>query len=286
MAILKSIGVVSEMQSAAEQLRIEGRRLAVVPTMGALHEGHQSLIRLARMHADRVITTVFVNPTQFAAGEDFERYPRDLERDTHLAEEAGTDYLFTPSVKELYPEGYQTYVTVEQLSGRLEGKSRAGHFRGVATIVTKLFHITKPHVALFGQKDAQQVVVIRRMVRDLNVDVELIIGPTARERDGLAMSSRNAYLTAEQRREAPALFQALSHGANLLRQGQRSGGDIIQAVGDMIRQRSSGVVDYISVADAATLEELDLCKPGCEVMISLAVRFGSTRLIDNIIVPL
>jgi pantoate--beta-alanine ligase len=281
--LLKTIGVVSDMQRTAERVRQEGKRLAVVPTMGSLHEGHESLIRLARKHADLVITTIFVNPTQFAAGEDFERYPRDLQRDTALAEEAGTDYLFAPSVKELYREGYQTYVTVEHLSGILEGKSRPGHFRGVATIVAKLLHITKPHVALFGQKDAQQVVVVRRMIRDLNFDTELVVGPTVREHDGLALSSRNAYLTAEQRRQAPVLFEALCHGEQLLREGQRSSDQIIRAVGDLIRQRSSGIIDYISLTDAVTLEELSVCEPGRDVMVSLAVRFGSTRLIDNII---
>jgi pantoate--beta-alanine ligase len=284
MGLRKTIGLVSDMQHTAERVRLEGKRLAVVPTMGSLHEGHQSLIRLARKHADRVITTIFVNPTQFGAGEDFERYPRDLERDTVLAEEAGTDYLFAPSVKELYPEGYQTYVTVEHLSDILEGEARPGHFRGVATIVAKLFHITKPHVALFGQKDAQQVVVLRRMIRDLNFDTELVVGPTVREHDGLAVSSRNAYLTVEQRRQAPVLFQALRHGEQLLREGQRSSEQIIRAMEDLIRKRSAGSVDYISVTDAETLEELTVCAPGKDVMVSLAVRFGSTRLIDNIII--
>jgi pantoate--beta-alanine ligase len=279
---VKTIDTVSDMQRTAERLRLEGRRVAVVPTMGFLHEGHLRLIRTARSHADETVTTIFVNPAQFGPGEDLERYPRDLPRDAALAAEAGTDCLFTPSVREMYPETYQTYVTVEHLSGLLEGRSRPGHFRGVATIVAKLFNIVRPHVAVFGQKDAQQVAVVRQMIRELNFGIELVVVPTVREHDGLAMSSRNTYLTAEQRRQAPALFRSLLHAEELLNKGERSSKRIIDAMRDLIQGQSSGVIDYISVADAETLEELSLCEEGRPTVISLAVRFGSTRLIDNI----
>ena len=279
---MKTIDTVSDMQHTAERLRLEGRRVAVVPTMGFLHEGHLHLIRTARSHADETVTTIFVNPAQFGPGEDLERYPRDLPRDAALAAGAGTDYLFTPSAQEMYPERYQTYVTVEHLSGMLEGKSRPGHFRGVATIVAKLFNIVRPHIAVFGQKDAQQVAVVRQMIRDLDFGIELVVVPTVREHDGLAMSSRNTYLTAEQRRQAPVLFRSLRHAEELVNKGERSSERIIGAMRDLIQGQSSGIIDYISVADAETLEELTQCEGGRPAVISLAVRFGSTRLIDNV----
>lgn len=269
------------MQRAAAELRGKGKRIALVPTMGALHEGHLTLIRTARTLADEVIVSIFVNPTQFGEGEDFERYPRDPDRDAESATVAGATYIFAPAPQAIYPPGYQTYLSVENLSKVLEGRSRPGHFRGVVTIVAKLFHLTIPHMALFGQKDAQQVAVIRRMIRDLDVDVELVVVPIVRESDGLAMSSRNAYLTSQQRLEAPILFTALRKAAERHERGERDCSAIIRSMRDLITSRSSGVIDYISIADEETLEELSELNPGRRALVSLAVRFGSTRLIDN-----
>ncbi len=270
------------MQQVADRLRAQGKRLAVVPTMGFLHQGHFKLIERAKQKADVVITTVFVNPTQFGPSEDFSRYPRSLEKDTQLASEVGTDYVFAPPTQAIYPDGYRTYINVEQVTEGLEGKSRPGHFRGVATVVGKLFHITKPHVAIFGQKDAQQVVVVRQMMRDLNFDIELIICPIVREADGLAMSSRNTYLSPEQRLQAPVLYKSLRMVEKLIHDGERSSSSIRRQMSELITKNSSGVVDYISIANAVTLEEIEVGKGN--VLISLAVQFGNTRLIDNTIV--
>lgn len=275
---------IDEMHRIAADLRQAGRRIGVVPTMGFLHDGHLALIREAGRRSDVVITTVFVNPTQFGPGEDFERYPRDLQRDRTLAESAGTTLFFAPELRAVYPEGYATFVEVTGLDRVLEGKSRPGHFRGVATIVLKLFNITVPHCALFGQKDAQQVAVIRRMVQDLNMDVELIIVPTVRERDGLAMSSRNAYLKERERQEARVLHRSLQLAATRIREGVRSCPAIIGDMTALITAESSGQIDYVSIADAGTLKELSEIRAGGEVLVSLAVRFGTTRLIDNVVV--
>lgn len=275
-----------EMQRRAEDLRQEGTRIAVIPTMGFLHEGHLSLIRLGRQHSDVVITTIFVNPTQFGPSEDFHRYPRDLDADVTHATEAGTDYIFAPETEAMYPAGYQAFVDLVNISTVLEGKSRPGHFRGVATVVAKLFNITKPHVAIFGQKDAQQAAVIRQMVQDMNIDVKLIVAPIVREPDGLAMSSRNVFLSPEQRREAPVLFRSLQLAEQRIRQRGATGAQVIGEMKKLIESHSSGQVDYISIADSETLEELNTCESPRSILISLAVRFGSTRLIDNVLVNL
>jgi pantoate--beta-alanine ligase len=273
-----------EMQRKAESARASGKRICVVPTMGALHEGHLSLIRIGRTHADTLITTIFVNPTQFAEGEDFERYPRPLTQDVAHAREAGTDILFLPERDAIYPPSFATSVAVEGLTEVLEGKSRPGHFRGVTTIVTKLFHLTKPHFAVFGQKDAQQVAVIRRMVADLNFDVEIIVGPTVRETDGLALSSRNAYLSPDERRAAPVLFQSLKRAETLIAAGERSHDAIVREMQRHIEQNCAGIIDYVSVADCETLRETAEIAPGQSVLVSLAVTFGRTRLIDNTLI--
>ncbi len=273
-----------EMRQTAERLRQSGKRIAVVPTMGYLHEGHLSLIRIAKMKADVVITTLFVNPTQFGPGEDYERYPRDFEHDLALASAAGTTHLFAPEVSQMYPTGYSTYVDVGGITDVLEGKSRPGHFRGVATVVAKLFNLTKPHIAVFGQKDAQQVAVIRRMIKDLNFDIELVVGPIVREADGLAMSSRNTYLSPQQRSEAVVLFRSLKHAEARVKEGEEDCKKIIAEMATLIRENSSGVIDYISIADNTSLQEVHRLHRGQSVLISLAVRFGTTRLIDNIII--
>ena len=273
-----------DLQRTAEDSRLAGKRIAVAPTMGYLHDGHVSLIRLARTHADLVITTIFVNPAQFAPDEDYEKYPRDPVKDTALAESAGTSILFMPSVEEMYPHGYLTYVEVEKITEILEGKFRPTHFRGVTTIVTKLLHIAKPHVAVFGQKDAQQAAVVRKMAKDLNFDLHILVGPIVRESDGLAMSSRNIYLSSKERTESTVLYGSLKEAERLISKGEVAGSVITAAMRMLITSRSSAKIDYISIADAGTLEELKTITPGDSVLVSLAARIGSVRLIDNVIV--
>ncbi len=275
---------VREMQATAGRLRQQGKRISVVPTMGFLHEGHLSLIRIARAEADIVITTVFVNPSQFGPGEDFSRYPRNFERDLSLSTEAGTDFVFAPEAAGMYPSEYATHVDVERITGVLEGKSRPGHFRGVATIVAKLFNITKPDVAVFGQKDAQQIAVVRAMIRDLNFDIRLIVAPILREPDGLAMSSRNTYLTPQQRTEAVVLSRVLHMAEQRVNEGETDVRRLVDEMRLVINDNSSGVIDYISFADNQTLAECEQIEEGKEILVSLAVRFGSTRLIDNTII--
>jgi len=274
------------MLKTSDALRKAGKRIAVVPTMGFLHEGHLSLIRIARQHADVAITTIFVNPTQFAPTEDFTKYPRDLDRDKRLAQSAGTDILFVPDEQEMYPRQYRTFVDVEKTTEVLEGKFRPTHFRGVATVVAKLFNITKPHLAVFGQKDAQQAVVIGQMVKDLNVDIEVVIAPIVREPDGLAMSSRNVYLSPTEREDAVVLSQSLRQAERLIAGGERSCATVVSEMKKMISAKQSAVIDYISIAESTTLEESSLLKKDNRVLVSLAVRIGRTRLIDNTIVTI
>ncbi|MFQ5798545.1 MAG: pantoate--beta-alanine ligase [Bacteroidota bacterium] len=270
-----------EMQRVSEELRLSSKRIGVVPTMGYLHEGHLSLIRIAKDHSDVVITSIFVNPTQFAPHEDFEKYPRDFDRDRRLAEEAGTDILFCPDTKNMYPEPYLTYVEVKDITEVFEGKSRPIYFLGVTTIVTKLLHITKPHVAVFGQKDAQQAVVIKQMTRDLNFDVDIIVAPIVREPDGLAMSSRNLYLSPEERKDAVIIYESLQLAERMIRNGERNGKAVISAMKKLIERNKNATVDYISIADGERLTELGALESNQSVLISLAVRIGNTRLIDN-----
>jgi pantoate--beta-alanine ligase len=249
--------------------------------MGYLHEGHLSLMRIARQHAEVVVTSIFVNPAQFGPSEDFAKYPRDLERDRRLAASAGTDILFVPTVDEMYPGGYASYVSVERVTDVLEGKVRPGHFKGVATVVAKLFHCAEPHVAVFGQKDAQQVAVIKRMTLDLNFGVEIVVAPIVREPDGLAMSSRNVYLSAQERAQAAVLSRSLALASELVGGGERRSDAVVKAMTSLIAAQPAAAIDYISVADASTLQELAALSPGRQVLVSLAVRFGATRLIDN-----
>jgi len=277
---------IAEMQRIADAHRSEGKRIGVVPTMGYLHRGHTSLIDIVRGSTDIVVTTIFVNPTQFAANEDFTKYPRNIERDTELAAEAGTTYLFVPEAAEMYPTPYHTYVSVEDITTVLEGRIRPTHFRGVTTIVAKLFNIIKPHVAIFGQKDAQQAVVINKMAKDLNFDVQIIVAPIIREPDGLAMSSRNVYLTETERREAPVLLRSLQYAGEAIANGERSAAAIRTSMELLIVESSSGRIDYIAFTDPESLEEIEKFVPGSRALISLAVRFGQTRLIDNTIIAI
>ena len=268
-----------QMSSACRSAK---RPLGLVPTMGALHEGHMALVRQARKDNSTLAATIFVNPSQFGPQEDLSAYPRDLERDLALLREEEVDLVFTPSVEEIYPPGFNTWVDVGGLGDRLEGAHRPGHFRGVATVVAKLFNIIGPDRAYFGQKDGQQSAVIRKMVRDLDLDVEVLMVPTVRDSDGLALSSRNAYLTEEQRRAAPVVYRALQLAQRLWQEGITDGSWIRSETRRVLE--SEGLIeriDYVSVANAETLEELDIVKG--RVMVSVAVQLGKPRLIDNII---
>jgi pantoate--beta-alanine ligase len=271
------------MMSLARKLRREeNRTIGLVPTMGALHEGHLSLIHEARAMCDIVVVSVFVNPTQFGPAEDFESYPRDLTRDASLLAEYNVDYVFAPAVEEIYPPGYATYVTVEGLSEQLEGASRPGHFRGVATVVAILLNTVKPDFAFFGQKDAQQAALIKQMVRDLAFGTEIIVLPIVREESGLALSSRNAYLSEEEKRAATVLYQSLTRAARAYDEGERSRDKLVEIVRATIAGEPLARIDYVSLNDAETFEKLD--RPDDRpALLSLAVFIGKTRLIDNIV---
>ena len=274
------------MQEIAANLRAAGKRIAVVPTMGYLHAGHLSLVKIAKENADAVIVTIFVNPTQFGPNEDFSKYPRDIESDTKRAESAGTDYLFIPPTEEMYPKDYFTYVEVEQLTKVLEGGFRPTHFKGVTTVVAKLFNIVQPHVAVFGQKDAQQAVVIQRMVKDLNFPINIIVGPIVRESDGLAMSSRNVYLSPVEREESTVLVNSLKLAEKIIKGGERRAEVIIQEMKSAVSAAKSASIDYITITDPVTLQEVRHLPSHGQVLISMAVKIGKTRLIDNLLTTL
>src|SRR3989440_12303370 len=271
------------MTSVARKVRRDqDRTIGLVPTMGALHEGHLSLVREARRMCDVVVVSIFVNPTQFAPGEDFERYPRDLTKDTTMLADYNVDYIFAPTPEEIYPKGFATYVNVEGLSDQLEGAARPGHFRGVATVLTVLFNIVRPDFAFFGQKDAQQTLVVRRLVRDLAFDTEIVVLPTIREESGLALSSRNAYLSGEDRRAATIIYRALSRAEAAYLSGERSARTLAESVRAEIEREPLARLDYVSVAEADTLEQLERLNDRT-VLIALAVHIGRARLIDNIV---
>ena len=271
------------MQRIARSWRGKGR-VGLVPTMGYLHEGHLKLVRAARRQSRFVVVSIFVNPIQFGPKEDFRRYPRDFARDRRLLASAGADFIFYPGVKDMYPEGFATFVEVERLGDGLCGKSRPGHFRGVTTVVAKLFNIVLPDVAVFGAKDAQQAFVIRRMARDLCFHTRIVIMPTAREKDGLAMSSRNVYLTPEQRAEAPVLHRSLLLARRLIVQGERRAAKVKAAMRRMVRRESGGRIDYVEMVDTDELRPVKTIKG--EVLVALAVCFGKPRLIDNVTVKI
>ncbi|MFQ6097101.1 MAG: pantoate--beta-alanine ligase [Armatimonadota bacterium] len=276
------IKTVRAMQSAAKGHREAGRTVGLVPTMGYFHEGHLSLMRAARGRDDVVVVSLFVNPTQFGPGEDYDRYPRDEDRDAALAEQVGVDVLFVPSVEEMYPEGDVTTVEVAKLTDGMCGAFRPGHFRGVTTVCVKLFNITMPHRAYFGLKDYQQYVVIRRMVRDLHLDLEIVACPTVREPDGLAMSSRNELLSAEEREAALVLSRALCAAEEMIRSGETSADVVREAVREAVQAEPLARLQYVEVADAETLAPLE--RVGGRVVVALAAHVGPTRLIDNYIV--
>lgn len=271
-----------EVQRLCQALRGEGRTIGFVPTMGCLHEGHLSLMRRARAENAVLAVSIFVNPTQFGQGEDFDSYPRDLQGDLFKIEKVGADLVFAPSAESIYPADYRTFVEVTEITEGLCGASRPGHFRGVATVVAKLFNLIAPNRAYFGQKDYQQSVVIRRLVADLNVGLDVVVLPTVREPDGLAMSSRNARLTPDQRRAAPVLYRSLRHSEERVRGGERHAKIILDEMRAMIEGEPVARVDYIAVCDPETLKPVDQIEG--PTLIALAVRFGSTRLIDNILI--
>lgn len=271
------------MQKLANKLREEGKSIGFVPTMGALHEGHLSLMHRAKRENDILVISIFVNPTQFAPGEDYRRYPRPFEKDRLLAQKEGVDIIFYPSVSEMYGKEYSTYVEVERLSEGLCGQFRPGHFRGVASVVCKLFNIVKPNVAYFGQKDYQQLRIVNRMVEDLNMEVEIRECPIVREPDGLAMSSRNSYLSPQERKEALSLYRALNCAKSLINKG-KSIYDIISQMEKIIEREPHAKIDYIKIVDPQTLEEVKKIRVGRKVLLALAVWIGKTRLIDNILV--
>lgn len=282
---MKTLSGVIEMQSAALGWRREGRRIGFVPTMGYLHEGHLSLIRAARCQSDRVVLSLFVNPTQFGPKEDLGRYPRDFERDSRLCRNAGVDVLFCPQVRDMYAPGHSVYVDEDRLTSGLCGRSRPGHFRGVATVVTKLFNIVQPDVAVFGQKDAQQARLIEQLVADLNFPIRVVVAPTVRESDGLAMSSRNTYLSPAARLRAVAISRGLRAAEVLFAAGERRGGCLKQAVLDCFEGGVPMIeVDYVELTSYLTLLPVELVSG--DVLLAVAVRIEGTRLLDNVVLRL
>lgn len=277
---MKEVSKIHALREILGRIKKKGKKIGFVPTMGYLHEGHLSLVRIAHKHSDFVVCSIFVNPIQFGPNEDFNRYPRDVKRDKALLKKEKVDLLFYPSVKEMYADDYKTYVEVSELSSILCGRSRPGHFRGVATVVLKLFNIIKPDIAVFGEKDYQQAIIIQKMVKDLNLDVELIIGPIVREKNGLAMSSRNTYLTPEERTNATVIYQALKWARESFhKENIKSPEYVINQMHQMIKAKN-GIVDYIAVVDKNDLSPVRFIKKGDRIL--MAVFFGRTRLIDNI----
>lgn len=280
---MKICKTISDMRTDSRTVRREGNRLGFVPTMGALHEGHLSLVRAAKSRCDVVAVSIFVNPLQFGPSEDLAKYPRTFERDRTLLEKEAVDLLFAPPPEEMYPVGAVTYVTVEGLSEKLCGKSRPGHFRGVTTVVAKLFNIVEPDAAFFGQKDAAQATIIRRMVQDLNLPVEIVVCPIVREPDGLAMSSRNAYLSPRERPSALVLHHALTQVKSRFDEGERNAIKLIAAGNQVLAQEPRVRLDYLEIVDPATLDPME--ELAHTALVAIAAFVGNTRLIDNILLP-
>ncbi len=278
---MRIIETVEQMQQAADAIRMKGKKIGFVPTMGYLHEGHLALVRKARELSDVVVASIFVNPTQFGPNEDFDKYPRNMERDKSLLESENTDIIFFPDRREMYPERYFTYIQVRELEDHLCGLSRKGHFIGVATVVAKLFNIVKPHFAVFGQKDYQQLIIIERMVKDLNMDVKIVPFPTVREEGGLAMSSRNTYLSTEEREKGLLIYASMKKVEELFKGGEKKV-EVLRKEAENILSSKEGIdIEYISISDAETLKELhDIDK---KAVLAIAIKVGRTRLIDNTI---
>ncbi|MFZ3062313.1 MAG: pantoate--beta-alanine ligase [Actinomycetota bacterium] len=282
---MKTLSKIPQIREAAKAEREMGKSIGFVPTMGYFHQGHLSLMKAARRECDTVVISIFVNPTQFGPTEDFASYPRDVERDKKMAEAVGVDYAFIPSVEEIYPDGYSTYVDIEgSLTKGLCAADRPGHFRGCATVVAKLFNIVQPDKAYFGQKDVQQAIIMKRMVDDLNIPVEIVVCPIVREKDGLAMSSRNVYLSPEERKAAPVLYKALRKAEEMVGAGERKAPAIRKTMEDIIRSEPLANIEYIAICDTTNLEEVEEIKD--ETLIALAAKFGKARLIDNTIIRL
>lgn len=279
---MQKIDTISAMQRLSRELRGHSQIIGLIPTMGALHEGHLSLVRLAAERADTVVVSIFVNPTQFGPSEDYSKYPRDLEKDLAGCEAAGADIVFAPGVEEMYPKGYSTYITEEHVSKPLEGVSRPSHFRGVTTVVAKLFNVVGPDFAIFGQKDAQQVAVLRKMVNDLHIPVDVVVADTIREPDGLAMSSRNRYLTASQRTEALALYRALSKARDMVAAGEIRSDRLIAEATHILSQHRRIRVIYVALADRDTMEPIREVVAGRSVL-AIAAWVDEVRLIDNLV---
>jgi len=277
---MRFISSPTEVTAASKIARLAGKRVGFVPTMGALHQGHLSLVRAASAQSDLVIASIFVNPTQFGPNEDFAKYPRTLEQDSSLLAAEGVDVLFSPSVGDIYPQDARTWVVVEGMSERLDGRSRPGHFRGVTTVVAKLFNIVQPDVAFFGQKDAAQAAILRKMARDLHFHLQIVVGPTVREPDGLAMSSRNVYLSPDQRRQATVLYRLLSRIQALVDQGERRSAVLISSGTRVIAEEPEVRLDYLEIVDRDTLQPLADISEGA--LVAVAAYVGPTRLIDNL----
>lgn len=280
---MQIVTTIAETRAAVAALRAQGKTIGLVPTMGALHEGHLSLVRAARVACDAVVATIFVNPTQFAPNEDFSKYPRTFDTDCEMLRGEGVELLFAPAVEEMYPPGATTFVAVEPIGDRLDGATRPGHFRGVATVVAKLFHIVTPHKAFFGQKDAAQVAVLRRMVWDLNFDLDLVVCPIVREPDGLAMSSRNRYLSEEDRHLALILYRALRHIEEKIELGETDAPELIRTGLGVLAEDPDARLDYLKIVDPDTLEDLADVETGA--LIAVAAWIGPARLIDNLLIP-
>lgn len=280
--MIKVVSTVNETKAQIKEWKKQGLTVGLVPTMGYLHEGHQSLIKKAVEQNDKVVVSVFVNPIQFAPNEDLETYPRDLEADKRLCDSTGADLIFHPTPEEMYPEGFSTHIQMENLTKELCGKTRPTHFGGVCTVVGKLFNIVQPNRAYFGQKDAQQLAIIKRMVRDLNFNLEIVGCPIIREPDGLAKSSRNTYLSADERKAALILSKAVKLGKEMVENGERSAQTVIKAMTDKINTEPLARIDYVNVVDALSIEPLEVI--GGEVLVAIAVYIGKTRLIDNFLI--
>ncbi|MCX7749757.1 MAG: pantoate--beta-alanine ligase [Clostridia bacterium] len=279
---MRVIECIKDLKAVVRTQKRQNRSVGFVPTMGYLHEGHLSLVKMSVRDNDMTIMSIFVNPTQFGANEDFDKYPRDMDRDMKLAEMAGVDIIFAPTVKEMYPDGYKTYVEVEDITKVLCGKSRPGHFRGVTTVVAKLFNIVEPEKAYFGQKDAQQITVIKKMVKDLHMNLEVITCPIIREEDGLAMSSRNVYLSNEERKAAVILSKSLFEAEKIVLDGEKRKSKVMEHLVKRIHSEPLAKIDYIEIVDSDDLKEVEVLEKN--TLIAVAVKFGNTRLIDNVLV--